>query len=56
MEIVRLNGLDPIVGGLAHSADILHNDHSRDDKDIHLVEEQATQCARAIRNLSVNRK
>lgn len=54
--IVRLNGLEPIVGGAALAADGLDNLMGKTDKEISLLEELATQCARALRNLSVNGK
>lgn len=56
VEIVRCSGLDPIVLGLALAADGLDSIAGKHDKEIGLLEELATQCARALRNLSVNRK
>jgi HEAT repeat protein len=59
LEIVRCGGLEPIVAGTMLAADGLDVgalDGGRGDKDSALLEELATQCARALRNLSVNRK
>ncbi len=56
LEIVRCNGLDPVVLGAALAADSLEHLGGKSDKEIGLLEELATQCARALRNLSVNRK
>lgn len=54
IEIVNLNGLDPIVASTAQAALGLEDLDSRTDREITLLEELATQCARALRNLSVN--
>jgi len=55
VEIVKCAGLEPIVAGLSQSASELDNSVSgRSEKEKYLLEEQATQCARALRNLSVN--
>jgi hypothetical protein len=56
LEIVRCHGLDPIVGGSALAADGLMMNDMKSDKEVALLEELGTQCARALRNLSVNRK
>jgi hypothetical protein len=53
---VRCHGLDPIVGGSALAADGLMMNDMKSDKEVALLEELGTQCARALRNLSVNRK
>lgn len=53
---MRENGLEPIVAGAALAADSLDNLIGKHDKEIDLIEELATQCSRALRNLSVNRK
>ena len=44
------------MAGLAHSAKELEHSNGRTEKERNLLEEQATQCARALRNLSVNCK
>lgn len=56
IEIVRVNGLEPIVKGAALAADGLDSGSIRTDKELAQHEELATQCSRALRNLSVNRK
>eukprot|EP01033_Poteriospumella_lacustris_P003129 gene3129-2302_t len=53
VEIVRL-GVDPIVQGAELAADGLYNPGARTEKEITQLEELATQCCRALRNLSVN--
>jgi hypothetical protein len=55
VEIVRSGGLDPIVAGSAVAADGLMMNDMKTDKEVQLLEELGTQCARALRNLSVNR-
>lgn len=56
IEIVRMGGLDPIVEGCATAAAALTSPSlsSRNEREIGHLEELATQCARALRNLSVN--
>ena len=56
VEIVRCNGLDPIVAGTMVAAEGLELGDGKSDKELSLLEELGTQCARALRNLSVNRK
>ena len=53
---MRCNGLEPIVAGTVVAADGLELCDGKSDKEIALLEELATQCARALRNLSVNRE
>ena len=53
LEIVRQGGLEPIVTSMALAAEGLEGS-SRVDRDLNLLEELATQTARALRNLSVN--
>jgi hypothetical protein len=55
VEIVRSGGLDPIVAGSSVAADGLMMNDMKTDKEVQLLEELGTQCARALRNLSVNR-
>jgi hypothetical protein len=47
--------VDPIVQGAELAADGLYNPGARTEKEITQLEELATQCCRALRNLSVNR-
>lgn len=54
VEIVRCQGLDPIVMGMVLAADGLSNLDGKKEKEVSLLEELGTQCARALRNLSVN--
>ncbi len=56
-EIVRL-GIDPIVTGAEMAVDGLMTTaiHGKTEKEIIQLEELATQCCRAMRNLSVNRE
>lgn len=57
VEIVRVGGLDPICEGCALAANGLSSGaSSRQERELLHLEELATQCARALRNLSVNRK
>ena len=56
MEIVKLNGLQPIVSGTELAAEELDDLSTRSEREISQLEELATQCSRALRNLSVNRK
>lgn len=56
LEIVKCHGLEPIVNGTMMSAEGLELGDGRSDKEIGLLEELGTQCARALRNLSVNRE
>jgi hypothetical protein len=54
VEIVRL-GVEPIISGAELAADqLLGGFHGRSDKELTQLEELATQCCRAMRNLSVN--
>lgn len=63
LEIVRLNGLEPIVQAAQQSANSL-SEHLRNggsfpidaksNRDMSNLEELGAQCARALRNLSVN--
>jgi len=53
---VKCHGLEPIVNGTMMSAEGLELGDGRSDKEIGLLEELGTQCARALRNLSVNRE
>ena len=55
LEIVKHHGLEPIVNGTMVAAEGLELSDGRSDKEIGLLEELGTQCARALRNLSVNR-
>lgn len=52
LEIVQLGGLEPIVSATIESADRLSSAKGVDDVDYY--EELASQCARSLRNLSVN--
>eukprot|EP01036_Dinobryon_divergens_P022256 gene22256-30498_t len=56
LEIVRLGGLEPIITSMALAAEGLEGSERvpRASRDLPLLEELATQCARALRNLSVN--
>lgn len=55
VEIVRVGGLDPICEGCAMAANGLSGSlATRHEREIQHLEELATQCARALRNLSVN--
>ena len=56
VEIVRSHGLEPVVNGAAVAAEGLTMNDMKTDKEVALLEELGTQCARALRNLSVNRK
>lgn len=57
VEIVRVQGLPPLIQGTALAAEGLTSDLSaKTDKEVLQLEELATQCCRALRNLSVNRK
>lgn len=65
LEIVRLHGLDPIVKAAQFAADTLINHvkaggsfpvDAKSNRDLANMEELGAQCARALRNLSVNRK
>lgn len=57
VEIVRVNGLQPIINGAAIAAESLNAyGTNKTDKELSQLEELATQCSRALRNLSVNRK
>ena len=51
LEIVKCHGLEPIVNGTMMSAEGLELGDGRSDKEIGLLEELGTQCARALRNL-----
>jgi hypothetical protein len=52
IEIVRVGGLEPIVQSTIDATDRLASVKSIDDYE--LYEELASQCARSLRNLSVN--
>jgi len=54
VEIVRVGGVEPIVNGIATAAEGLTSNSARSDKELQQLEELATQCCRALRNLSVN--
>lgn len=63
LEIVRLHGLDPIVKAAQFAADTLINHvksggsfpvDAKSNRDLANMEELGAQCARALRNLSVN--
>ena len=54
--IVQAHGLNPIVQGVTFAADELEDVSNKSDRELTQIEELATQCARALRNLSVNRK
>jgi hypothetical protein len=56
LEIVQYSGLVPIVGGMAEAVGMLYrnNGYHGDVRDYANYEELAAQCARALRNLSVN--
>jgi hypothetical protein len=54
--IVRNKGLAPIVEALELAALGLERPGGKSDRDLQLLEELATQSARALRNLSVHRK
>jgi vacuolar protein 8 len=58
LEIVRVGGLDPIIQGTALCAEGLgfepRGGGGKTDRELSLLEELATQCCRALRNLSVN--
>lgn len=57
VEIVRVNGLQPIINGAAIAAENLTGyGTNKTDKELTQLEELATQCSRALRNLSVNRE
>lgn len=60
LEIVRSGGLEPIIEGMAHAVSVLCDGGAAGDakgtRDYANAEELAAQCARALRNLSVNRK
>jgi glutamine synthetase len=56
VEIVKANGLHPIVSGAEFAARELDDLVNRTEREITQLEELATQCSRALRNLSVNRK
>ncbi len=53
---MKLNGLQPIVSGTELAAEELDDLSTRSEREISQLEELATQCSRALRNLSVNRK
>jgi hypothetical protein len=61
LEIVRSGGLEPIIEGMAHAVTVLCDytgtgGDAKSSRDYANSEELAAQCARALRNLSVNRK
>ena len=56
MEIVNLGGLVPIVHGVSIAASTFDMDSKPVGGTIEQFEELAAQCARALRNLSVNGK
>jgi hypothetical protein len=56
IEIVRVRGLEPIISGAQYAARELDDLSARSEREINQLEELATQCSRALRNLSVNRK
>jgi hypothetical protein len=56
VQIVKLGGVLPIVSGAEYAAECLQDGNSRTEKESIQLEELATQCCRALRNLSVNRK
>ena len=53
---MKVNGLEPIIAGAQLSARELDDLSNRSEREISQLEELATQCSRALRNLSVNRK
>jgi hypothetical protein len=56
VEIVNVGGLQPIILGAAFAVDRLDPYAATSaDKEMQQLEELATQCSRALRNLSVNR-
>lgn len=57
VEIVRLDGLDPIIQGItsaSNSIDKILRSFNESKKHSANVEELGAQCCRALRNLSVN--
>ncbi len=53
---MKANGLHPIISGADLAANELDDLSNHSEREITQLEELATQCARALRNLSVNRK
>ncbi len=53
---MKANGLHPIISGADLAANELDDLSNHTEREITQLEELATQCARALRNLSVNRK
>ena len=52
LEIVQMGGLEPIVAATIEASERLSSAKGSDDADFY--EELASQCARSLRNLSVN--
>ena len=53
---MKCDGLHPIISGADYAATELDDLNNRTEREISQLEELGTQCARALRNLSVNRK